>query len=232
MSYLKKLYETGEKKVNQLINKTDSSLSGHEKKLDALQKDFELTIKTLAELKALGKNAKKEIKKNKKKAKKIKKATKKILKEAEKGKISKKSAEKIALQSLSMRKTYKERVKILKIKLPDWQDKIMRLQETANIIGERLSILKSELEEYKIRQQADKILNRSGNKTSDNSEQYEEKLEEKIIKLEEIKEEIIIENNTDYQIENTDITEVDDFLEKEKIYDELESLKNEIKKKK
>ena len=222
MSYLDELYERGKKTVDGVKNKFQNPLNEFEKEIKNLKIDFEATQKSLAHLNALKIRAEKDIIKHQSKIKEYSVKAKEQILKGESGEISKDVAEQSALQVLTIKKAYEERIDVLKTNIPKYDEEISQLKEILPELKSKIVHYEGELDYIKNQNELNKSRKDvDTNFFSDDKGMFSriEKLKQRITKQ---------EIESDFYKENGDDL-INDTLLQNEIKDELEEIKKNLK---
>jgi phage shock protein A len=220
MSYLKKIYKAGEKKINDLFYSTEHPLKSFENELGKLKSELDNALSVSAGLKATLVRTEKDIQDYLKKAEQYEKQALEVIAKAKSGNISPESADQAALQMLALKKNFLRRAEITKTRIPKIIDDNRRLDDTIEHLKQNIDKYKQELDDYKIRLNVNKIIKDVETKLSGNQDSgIVSRLEhlKEIIEQKEIEEELMKEYVGDY-------FQTEENIEKD-IYEELKNLK-------
>jgi phage shock protein A len=221
MSYLKKLYKAGEKKINELFYSTEHPLKAFEVELQKLKDELDNALSVSAGLKATLVRTEKDIQEYLNKAEQYGKKALEMIEKAKSGGMSAESADQAALQMLALKKSFLRRAEITKTRIPKIVDDNRRLDDIIELLKRNIDKYKQELEDYKIRLNVNKIIKDVEEKLSHNEDSgIVSRLEhlKEIIEQKEIEEELMKEYVGDY-------FESEENIEKD-IYEELKGLKD------
>ncbi len=220
MSYLKKLYERGEERINSFKQKYGNPLQEFEDALADLHADMNELMKQAAEFNAVRIRAEQDIADYKKRADEFAKKAEDILKAEN---TNPEASEKAAAHALSMKHVYAEKAKEHEAMIPEIDEKLIFLKEHIEILQERIERYEKEYQFLKSkyqRQERKKIHDYFYKSDIENRfEQMKEKLEKNEF------DENRIEKLAD------DMYLADKILNENKIQDELENLKSKLNKK-
>lgn len=222
MSYFKKLYEIGEEKVNNLRQKQSNPLKEFEEALSSLKNEMEELMKQTAEMHAVKIRSEQDLSDYKNRITEYqRKAEDIMLKMSEKG--NPKSAEKAAAHALYLKKLYTQKYQEQEEQLSDIDSKISFLKENIEIMRERIDRYEDEYRFLSARyNQEPEIEAEDGYFSKSEMEKRFEKAKEQIEAQE--FEASHIDKITD------DLYLADKYLHDADIQDELEAIKNKIKK--
>lgn len=221
MSYLKKLYKAGEKKINELFYSTEHPLKSFETELQKLKAELDNALLVSAGLKATLTRTEKDIQDYLNKAEQYEKKAHELIEKAKKGGIANESADQAALQMLALKKSFLRRAEIIQTRIPKIQDDNRRLDDTIELLKHNIDKYKQELDDYKIRLNVNKIIKDVEEKLSNNENTgIVSRLEhlKEIIEQKEIEQELMKEYVGDY-------FEKEENIEKD-IYEELKKMKD------
>jgi phage shock protein A len=222
MSYLKKLYKAGEKKINELFDSSDKPLKAFEAELAKLKSELDNALSVSAGLKATLVRTQKDIDEYMNKAEQYGKKAAEVLEKAKNGGISPESADQAALQMLALKKGFIKRAETTKTRIPKIEEDNRRLDDTIEHLKHNIEKYKQELDDYKVRLNVNKIIKDVEQKLStDHESGIVARLEhlKEMLEQKEIEEELMKEYVGDY-------FESEENIEKD-LYEELKTMKNE-----
>lgn len=223
MGYFEKFYNKGKEKIEELRKKFQGPFHEFEAKVKDLEKDHNEAKKMLAKTNALKISSEKDIERHNAKIKELDNKIKETVKKAENGEMPSEISDKIALQSLTLKKAYEERVKVLNEMIPKYDEESIKLKEFILKLDSKLTYYKEELEFLKTNTKF-----KEDTKTSTEDLFYDE--QSVINRIEEMRKKMEGEIDDEELQKELDKQNLEEELHKANLMDELNKIKKDMKK--
>ncbi len=217
MSYLDKLYQKGEQKINALKNKLSNPIDEFEHELKMLRAELQTGLKASARIKALLIQSEGDIEYNTQKAETLGQKASDTINAQD---LNPKAAEKAALHMLVLKKNALAKAEVIKNSIPQLKEESEKLEEVVSHLKENIRKYENDLDDFKLKAKISTL-----SKEAKETEIYSSEKSETIDRLEKLKEQIE-RSQMDENLLDDSYTEIaSDELADKSIFEELENLK-------
>jgi len=219
MGIIRKIYDTGENAINSVKKKFENPLRDFEKEINNLKAFLKESKSIAAHLNALKIRAEKDIEDYKKEIVKYQQKAEDAIKKATEKLILEETAETISIGALKFKKSFQNRIKELKNKIPNYEKELELVKEKISDLKIKIEYYENEFEFLKKHSEDDK------NKLKDIF--YSD--EGVLTKLEKLKDAILKQNSKKNSFDNKS-DEMYGNIKQDDVFNEFEELKKKFKK--
>ena len=219
MGIIRKIYDTGENAINSVKKKFENPLRDFEKEINNLKAFLKESKSIAAHLNALKIRAEKDIEDYKKEIVKYQQKAEDAIKKATEKLILEETAETISIGALKFKKSFQNRIKELKNKIPNYEKELELVKEKISDLKIKIEYYENEYEFLKKHSEDDK------NKLKDIF--YSD--EGVLTKLEKLKDAILKQNSKKNSFDNKS-DEMYGNIKQDDVFNEFEELKKKFKK--
>jgi len=218
MSYLDKLYQKGEQKINELRSKASDPIAEFEAELRKLRTELQQTLKASARTKALIIQGESDVEFHENKASELTTKATEIINSTT---LEPKASESAALHILALKKNSLKKAAAIKNEIPKLEEESAKIEQVLTELKINIRKFENYLDDYKLKAKIEKISREA--KKVQSFVNYES---DTVQKLEKLKEQMdIMQVEKDLEDENlSDLLNEDMDIDKD-IFDELEELK-------